>query len=200
MTDSDASLLARARAGESEAFRVLVERYAPRVFNVILRMAGDGVVAEDLLQDSLLKAYRSLPGFRGESSFHTWLHRIAVNLTLNWLRRTRGRIRFESLDEPVRVGEDSVRRDVPDWTGNPEQRAAAGETMAVVERAVAELGDANRVVFTLREMEGMDFAAIAELLECTEEAVRTRLHRAKKQLRARLRPYVGAASGEQGPC
>lgn len=193
MTETDASLLERARAGESRAFQGLVERHARRAYNVIFRMAGDAVVAEDLLQDALLKAYRSLPAFRGDSSFQTWLHRIAVNLTLNWLRKTRGRVVFESLDAPVRVGSDELRREVPDWNDNPERHLAAGEVMSEVERAVAALGDANRVVFTLREIEGLEYVEIARLLECTEEVVRTRLHRAKKQLRERLRPYVGDA-------
>lgn len=190
MNDRDQMLLERIRAGEHEAFGALVEPYAPRVLSVVRRMTGDAAAAEDLLQDALLQAYRSLDRFRGECSFYTWIYRIGVNKALNWLRRVKGKIHFESLDEPVSTGDGQVKREVVDWSENPESRSAQSEMAQMIDQAVANLSATYRIVFTMREIEGMEYDEIARLLECTEEAVRTRLHRAKKELKERLRPFL----------
>lgn len=190
MNDRDQSLLERIRSGEREAFSSLVEPYAPRVYSVLLRMTGDRAAAEDLLQDALLQAYRALDRFRGECSFYTWIYRIAVNKTLNWIRRVRGKIHFESLDEPLSTGDGQVQREVVDVRDSPEVRSAQTETAEVIDQAIAALSQANRIVFTMREIEGMQYDEIARTLECSEEAVRTRLHRAKKELKERLRPFL----------
>lgn len=190
MADRDQLLLDRIRAGEHEAFQTLVEQYAPRVYNVVLRMCSDAATAEDLLQDAILQAYNSLDKFRGDCSFYTWIYRIAVNKTLNWLRRYKGKIRWESLDEPKATEDGEMKREIMDWSANPERHTERGEVAAVLRGAIASLADGNRTVFTLREIEGMEFEQIAEVLGCTQDAVRTRLHRAKKELKEKLRPYL----------
>lgn len=190
LNDRDQSLLARIRGGEPEAFGALVEPYAPRVYSVLLRMTTDRAAAEDLLQDALLQAYRSLERFRGECSFYTWIYRIAVNKTLNWIRRVRGKIHFESLDEPVPSKDGNVQREVADNRENPEARSQQSELAQIIEQAIQTLPEASRIVFTMREIEGMEYDDIARMLECSEEAVRTRLHRAKKDLKERLRPFL----------
>lgn len=199
MDDRDLKLLERVRSGDRDAFSTLVEPYAPRVYSVLVRMTQDRAAAEDLLQDALLQAYRAIDRFRGESSVYTWLHRIAVNKALNWLRRVKGKIRFESLDEPVSRGDGEMRREVVDARETPERRSAQQEMGEVIEEAISTLSDGNRIVFTLREIEGLGFDEIARTLECTEEAVRTRLHRAKKELKERLRPYLEHAGGHRAP-
>lgn len=190
MKDRDEQMLERIRAGETQAFGTLVEPYAPRVYSVVLRMTGDRAAAEDLLQDALLQAYRSLDRFRGDCSFYTWIYRIAVNKTLNWIRRTRGKVRFESIDEPLATRDGQVQREIVDCRDNPEARSQQTELGQMLEQAIAALPEGSRIVFTMREIEGTDYADIARLLECSEEAVRTRLHRAKKDLKERLRPLL----------
>lgn len=199
MDDRDQVLLERVRSGDRDAFSALVEPCAPRVYSVLLRMTEDRSAAEDLLQDALLQAYRAIDRFRGESSVYTWLHRIAVNKALNWIRRVKGKVRFESLDAPISTGDGEMQRDVPDARATPETRAAQREMGEVIEEAIATLSDANRIVFTLREIEGLGYDDIARTLECSEEAVRTRLHRAKKELKERLRPYLETAGGRVSP-
>ncbi len=190
MKDRDLLLLEQFRAGNADAFTQLVEQYAPRVYNVVLRMAKDASTAEDLLQDAIIQAYHSIDKFRGECSFYTWLYRIAVNKTLNFLRRNQGKIVWESLDEPRQTGDGQMKREVVDWSENPEKAAEQLEMGQIMAEAIASLGDGNRTVFTLREIEGMEFEQIAEVLGCTQDAVRTRLHRAKKELKEKLRPYL----------
>lgn len=190
MNDRDQSLLDRIHAGEHDAFSALVEPYAPRVYSVVLRMTGDRAAAEDLLQDALLQAYRSLDRFRGECSFYTWIYRIAVNKALNWIRRVKGKIHFESLDEPLPTRDGQVQREIVDLRDSPETRSAQSEMAQMIEQALSTLSDVNRIVFTMREIEGQDYAEIARMLECTEEAVRTRLCRAKRELKERLRPFL----------
>lgn len=190
MDEREQRLLEQLRAGDRDAFSALVEPYAPRVYSVLVRMTEDRAAAEDLLQDALLQAYRAIDRFRGESGLYTWIHRIAVNKALNWIRRVKGKIRFESLDAPVAGSDGEMQRDVADARDAPEVRTAQRETAEVIEEAVAALSDANRIVFTLRELEGLGYDEIARTLECSEEAVRTRLHRARKELKERLRPYL----------
>ncbi len=190
LTDPDPALVERFRTGEREAFQRVVERYAPRLYNVLAHMTADRAAAEDLLQDALLCAYNAIERFRGESGVYTWLYRIAVNKALNWIRKTRGKITWESLDAPISTGDGEVRREIADFSENPESRSEQGEMVAVIHAAIATLGEANRIVFTLREIEGMEYDDIARTLGCTQEAVRTRLHRAKKELKEKLRPYL----------
>jgi RNA polymerase sigma-70 factor (ECF subfamily) len=199
VNDRDQLLLDRFRAGDRDAFSQLVEPYAPRVFSVLARMTGDRAAAEDLLQDALLQAYKALDRFRGECSFYTWIYRIAVNKTLNWIRRVKGRIHFESLDDPVPTPDGQVRREIVDMRESPETRSAQSEMARMIEEAMATLSPGNRIVFTMREIEGMEYEEIARMLECSEEAVRTRLHRAKKDLKERLRPFLSASAPARMP-
>lgn len=186
MTEPERALLERIRAGDRDAFCILVERYAPRLFNAVFHMTSDRVAAEDLVQDALVGAYNGLDRFRGDAGFYTWLYRIAFNRTLNWIRKGRGKLTFESLD----ADEGERPREVADASDDPLARAEQRELGEALQGAIASLNEANRIVFTMREVDGFEYEEIARMLDCTQEAVRTRLHRAKKELKARLRPYL----------
>ena len=183
-------LIEQVLKGDQNAFQSLIEPYAPRLFPVLLRMMTLRQTAEDLLQETFVHTYTNLSRFRGECSFYTWIYRIAVNLALKALRKPKSAIRWESLDNTGDDPEESRPRQIPDWTSNPEICSQQTETTKMIEEAIASLVDASRIVFTLREIDGLEYDEIAAVLECSQEAVRTRLCRAKKELKEKLRPYL----------
>jgi RNA polymerase sigma-70 factor, ECF subfamily len=190
LASSDSELVKRFQDGDLSVFEALVTPYSTRLFNTLVQMTNDRGAAEDLLQEALVAAYRTLCSFRAEAAVYTWLHRIAVNKALNWLRSRKGRLEFESLDDPISTQSGEVRREVPDSRANPAGQALASEMSEVLQEAIASLSDTYRTVFTLREIDGLDYEEIARLCKCSQEAVRTRLHRAKRELKERLRPYL----------
>ena len=181
---SDTRLLARARGGDHDAFRQIVERYEPAVAATVIGMLGRGDDAEDVGQETFVRFHRALGGFREESSLKTYLVRIAMNLSLNALKqRSRRQWRFRSRDQdddiPVAVAPQ------------PEIDASeAGEQRAVVQDAVARLGEKHRAVVTLRLLQGLSVRETAQVLGIPDGTVLSRLARATEQLRATLRPYV----------
>lgn len=194
MSDQDRLLVIRAQNGDRAAFEELVSRHARPIYGFILRMVrGHREEAEDLTQEVLLRAYKALPRFRGDSKFSTWLHKIAVNRTLNRLQKRK----LSSVSTSL-VREDGTLAvlDIPDSSMGPERLAGRSETMAMIEQALGELSDSLRVVFVMRELQAMSHDDIARSLGCTSQAVRVRHHRAKKELAKRLAPYLGVeASG-----
>ncbi|MHB2018190.1 MAG: sigma-70 family RNA polymerase sigma factor [Candidatus Xenobia bacterium] len=187
--ERERKLIEQSLKGDQDAFQALIEPYAPRLFPVLLRMVTLRQTAEDLLQETFVHVFTNLSRFRGECSFYTWIYRIAVNLALKALRRPKSAVRWESLDSSDDP-EESRPKQIPDWTSNPEICSQQSETGRVIEEAIASLADANRIVFTLREIDGLEYDQIAAVLECSQEAVRTRLCRAKKELKEKLRPYL----------
>ncbi len=181
MSNADESVLvAAARRGDRAAFEVLAERYAPRIYALVSRMVrGRREEAEDLTQEALLRAFQSLASFREDSSFYTWLYRIAVNRTLNRLEKK----------SPVLEDEPRERADT-DLSTQPMAALQSAELRGVLESAIGQLSDSLRVVFVLRELEGLSHDEIASLVGANAQAVRVRLHRAKKELMERLAPYV----------
>jgi RNA polymerase sigma-70 factor (ECF subfamily) len=162
-------LLDRSRRGEQAAFEELVELTHRRVFTLAYRLVGDRHEAEDVAQDAYLRMYRGLPGFRGDSSFETWLYRITANAAVSRLRR-RGRF-GDLLDDP----DDAV--DVPDEAGvDPVDRDE-------IQRALFALPVAQRTVLVMRDAYGFSIREIAEELELTEGAVKVRIHRARRRLK-----------------
>ena len=188
----DADLLAACRRGQMDAFGVLVQRYQDRVFNAILRMCGNRDDAEELCQEAFVKALENLNRFREDSRFYTWLFRIAANLTIS-RRRRGGRVRFHSLDGPVGHDEESPRpRDMlPDGRENDPAEAVAQED--VHERVLEELAgldDEFRAVVVMRDVEGMNYDEIAEVLKIPHGTVKSRLYRARLLLQERLQGLI----------
>ena len=185
LTD-DAQHLTAARDGDRDAFGKLVERYQDRVFNTLFRVLGSREDARDVTQEAFVQAYSKLSSFRGEAKFYTWLYRIAMNLALSHRRRRKVTL---SIDERVeRAGEQPM-----DAHGGPDQDVMQQERVEMVQQALAELADQHRQILVLREMEGCSYETIAEILELPVGTVRSRLFRARLQLKEQLQVLL---SGE----
>jgi RNA polymerase sigma-70 factor (ECF subfamily) len=183
---SDADLVERFREGHAEAFRELFERHWPGVYRVTARLVDDAMEAEDLTQETFLLALASLGSFRGEARFSTWLHRIAVNVSLAWLRkrRRRGERPLEEAPEPTSAADPSA--------------AAADEEMGrALRRAVEDLPPRQRAVFLLR-LDGRPFAEIAEMVGRSVGGTKANYHLAVRNLRRKLAPWQQPAAVGRG--
>jgi RNA polymerase sigma-70 factor (ECF subfamily) len=175
--DDDAPLLARLRAGDARAFEEMVIAYQHRVFGVALRMLGRRAEAEEIAQEAFLRAHRSVAGFRGDAKLSTWLYAITSRLCLNRLASAdRRRMRHDD-DALARAADQSASA-----TAEMERREREG----AVHRAIAELADERRIVLVLCDLEGLSYEEIAQALEVPVGTVRSRLHRARMDLRERL--------------
>src|SRR5437660_3494952 len=179
------TLVQAAKSGDVSAFEELVRRYDRNVFRIAQHITQNREDAEDVVQDAFLKAYSNLAQFQGQSKFYTWLVRIAVNEALMKLRRRRPE-RTVSLDEEVKTEEDSLPREVADWSPNPEQQYSQAELREILTRTIQGLPPGFRPVFVLRDVEGLSTEETAEALDLSIPAVKSRLLRARLQLRQRL--------------
>jgi RNA polymerase sigma-70 factor (ECF subfamily) len=175
-----------------------VKRYDRNVFRIAQHITQNREDAEDVVQDAFLKAYQNLGQFQGQSKFYTWLVRIAVNEALMRLRRRRPE-RMISLDEDVKTEEDSMPREVADWSPNPEQQYSQGELKEILGKTIQGLPAGFRMVFVLRDVEGLSTEETAAALELSVPAVKSRLLRARLQLRERLNKYFKRRDGEPRP-
>ncbi len=182
------ALVRAAKAGDISAFEQLVRRYDRNVFRIAQHITQNREDAEDVVQDAFLKSYENLKNFQEQSKFYTWLVRIAVNEALMRLRRRRPE-RMVSLDEEVKTEEDSMPREVADWTPNPEQQYSQEELRDILSRTIQGLPSSFRTVFVLRDVEGLSTEETAEALGLSIPAVKSRLLRARLQLRERLNKY-----------
>ena len=178
--DEDASI-ARALAGDTGAFASLVRRHQGRVFGFILRMTGMRDEAMDLTQDTFMKAWQALPGWRPDARFGTWLLQIARNAALDALRR-RQAVQFAPLDDALAVA---------DLRPGPEEIFAQGQRRARLEATLARLPDEQREILLLREIEGLSYGELAEVLGVQEGTVKSRLARARAALSERLQRATG---------
>jgi RNA polymerase sigma-70 factor, ECF subfamily len=195
--DNDIELVHAAQRGDQRAFAQLVEKYEPRVYNLARKMMRDPLDAEDVLQETFISVFRHLKDFQGDSSFSTWLYRIATNASLMKLRGRK--MPPLSLDEPVESGyDDSVLpREIVDWGITPEEALLSGEVRAQMDAAVDALPELLRAVFVLRDIEGLSVQETAEVLSISVPNVKTRLHRARLLLREKLSVYFKARAQAQ---
>jgi RNA polymerase sigma-70 factor (ECF subfamily) len=186
--DPDHDVVDRVLAGDREAFGSLVRRHQRMVFNFMYRMVGERATAEDLTQDIFLKAYEALPGFRKGAAFSTWLFRIAHNHCLNALRGKGREISVSALTK------DSANPNpiatVRDATVSPDQRLERRELQAVIQEKLAELTPEHRAVLVLRDIQGHSYDEIASALDLEGGTVRSRLHRARMELKEKIRTYL----------
>lgn len=178
-------LVAMAQRGEIAAFESLIEAYEARIYNLAYRMLGNPEDARDAAQETFLKAYSALRRFRGDSSFSTWIYRIARNSCLDAIR-TRKRSRTYSLDDPVDTGDGEVTRQIEGDLPSPDEVILTRERQTVINDALAELPDHHRSVLVLRDIEGFSYEEIAEVLEVKLGTVKSRLYRARSALHERL--------------
>ncbi|MCC7174575.1 MAG: sigma-70 family RNA polymerase sigma factor [Bryobacterales bacterium] len=180
----ESDLVARAKAGDGAAFTVLVNRYERRIFRLAKHITQNEEDAEDVLQDAFLKAYEHIRGFQEQSRFYTWLVRIAVNEALMKLRKRRSGKLF-SLDEDVDTGEETVPREIAVWD-NPEQRYSQEELRTILQQTIDSLPPIFRTVFVLRDVDELSTEETASALGISVPAVKSRLLRARLQLRDKL--------------
>jgi RNA polymerase sigma-70 factor, ECF subfamily len=186
LTGSDESVLvAQARQNDALAFSELVRRYENKIFRLALHITQNREDAEDVLQESFLKAYEHLDQFQGNSKFYTWIVRIAVNQALMKLRR-RKTDKSVSLDEQFDTGEDTLVREIAAWDENPEQQFSREELGEILESAIQSLEPPYRSVFVLRDIEDFSTEETAQALDLSIPAVKSRLLRARLQLREKL--------------
>jgi len=188
-TDELAELVAKARAGDRQAFNDLVTATYAEAFTLATRLMGNEEDASDVVQDAYLRAFRAIGRFRGDARFTTWLYRIVANCAATALGR-RGRHRHEELDEAMVVVDDHADRD-------PERKAGDAYDRMRVQAALAALPEKLRMVVVLRDVYDLPHEAIAAELGITEAAAKVRLHRARKRLRERLFPMRGEDDVEE---
>jgi RNA polymerase sigma-70 factor (ECF subfamily) len=196
----DVLLVNRAREGDVQAFEQLVQQYDRQIFRIAQHITQNREDAEDVVQDAFLKAYQKLHQFEGNSKFYTWLVRIAVNESLMRLRKRRTG-RMVSIDEDVETEEGSMPRDLAEWRPDPEVMYERTELADILRKTIQGLPPSFRIVFVLRDVDGLSTEETAEALGLSVPAVKSRLLRARLQLRERLSRYFrkrggGIASGE----
>ncbi|HEY3367756.1 MAG TPA: sigma-70 family RNA polymerase sigma factor [Symbiobacteriaceae bacterium] len=180
----DELLVERAKRGDVEAFEQLISQYERKVYNIAYRLTGNHEDASDVAQEAYIRAYSSLPEFRGDSSFQTWLIRIVNNACLDELRKRR-RQRVTSLDEPLTVDDGEVDRQlaVADPTDNPEQALERVEIQRAVQESIDALDEEYRVVVVMRDIQGYSYNEIADALGINLGTVKSRLNRARNALK-----------------
>jgi RNA polymerase sigma-70 factor, ECF subfamily len=186
--DDEAAIVAQARLGDAKAFSELLRRYEGKIFRLALHITQNREDAEDFLQEAFLKAYEHLDQFQGQSKFYTWIVRIAVNQALMKLRKRKSD-RSVSLDETIDTGEDTVAREIAAWDENPEQQYSREEINEILSSAIDGLAPIYRAVFVLRDVDELSTEETAEALDLSIPAVKSRLLRARLQLRDKLTRY-----------
>ena len=196
--DSDLVLVQRTVAGDQRAFGLLVLKYERRIQRLIARMVRDVDLVEDIAQETFIRAYRALPKFRGDAQFYTWLYRIAVNTakkTLIDFKRdptvVESALRSGDDDETYRPETEPISHETPDTV------LAAKQISAVVNAAMEALPDDLRQAVTLREIEGLSYEEIAEVMNCPIGTVRSRIFRAREAISARVKPLLENLSGKR---
>jgi RNA polymerase sigma-70 factor (ECF subfamily) len=194
LSTSEAFSLEALHSGDRTEFARLVDAYSGVIYRLALRMLENQQDAEDVLQETFIKAYRHLPGFDGRSSLSTWLYRIATNEALMLLRRHKTPLL--SLDGPL-AGDEQEPVQIVDWCCIPEDELMSSESRQHLDKAVEKLPHSLRVVFLLRDMEGLSTQETGEVLNLSETAVKTRLSRARLRLREELSGYFGERIASQ---
>jgi len=179
----------RAQEGDVRAFEQLFQQYHRGIYNTIYQMTHNDADAADLTQEVFVRAYRALPRLQTPEAFTSWLYRIAVNLSRNWLR-DRGRVRVESLEQPGEEGEEGNTREIADPNSDPAVLSQTRDMQERVQKAVAGLSPDHRRVVTLHHLEGMPVEEIARIMGCSIGTVKSRLSRAREHLRRKLSGYI----------
>lgn len=200
IVDVDAELVARVQRGDQRAFEMLVVKYRRRIERLIARMVRDTDLVEDIAQETFIRAYRALPKFRGDSAFYTWLYRIAVNTAKKALMQLK-RDPLVSLTTLGASGDDDdetsrIENELTDGE-TPESVLASRQIASTVNDAIDALSEDLRQAITLREIEGLSYEDIAEMMNCPIGTVRSRIFRAREAIAQRLKPLLDARQGKR---
>jgi len=183
--DPDLELVERARSGETRAFDALVVKYSPKLYGLIYNMTSHKEDTHDLLQDVFSKAFRSLGRFGGRSSFYTWIYAIAVNMTLNFLKKRKRRAGMSLNDVETGILNDPALVD-KDTAANPDQQSRVHELQKRLNEGMQALSEDHRAVVTMFDVQGLPHSEISKILRVSEGTVRSRLHYAHLQLQTHL--------------
>lgn len=186
---SDRVLVQRVKKGDRAAFDILVARYQHKIIKLVTRYVRDPSEAMDVAQEAFLKAYKALPGFRGDSAFYTWMYRIAINTAKNYLVSAKRRPVDYDLD--LQDPEQYEMHGRLKTTDTPEHMVLTEEIRQTVNRAIEELPEDLRTAIMLREIEGMSYEEIANTMECPVGTVRSRIFRAREAIDRQLKPLLG---------
>ncbi len=187
--EADRMLVERVQAGDKQAFGLLVTKYQRKLARLVSRMVRDPAEVEDIVQDSFIRAYKALPNFRNDSAFYTWLYRIGVNTAKNWLVTHGKRAQLTSTTD----GEEAENYDEPELLRNnetPERLLMTKQIGETVNAVVETLPEDLRIALTLREMEGLSYEEIADVMDCPIGTVRSRIFRARDAIALKLRPLL----------
>lgn len=186
--DTDRELVRRVQKGDTKAFDLLFLRYQHKIHGLVARYVHAQEEVEDVVQEAFIKAYRALPRFRGESAFYTWLYRIAVNTSKNYLV-SRAR-RPQGVDLDASEGDVGEVAEALKDTEDPESALRRDELQAVVDRAIGDLPQDLRAALTLREFDGLSYEQIATVMDCPVGTVRSRIFRAREAVDEHIRPHI----------
>lgn len=187
--DLDQDLVRRVQQGDKAAFDLLVIKYQHRIVHLVNRYVKDPSEAQDVAQDSFIKAYKALGDFRGDSAFYTWLYRIAINTAKNYLlSRSRRHSDYEvDMQDAEQIENAPQLKDID----TPEHQLMNDQIIAVIKSAIEKLPEEMRIAITLREFEGMSYEEIAEAMDCPIGTVRSRIFRAREAIDEKLNPLLG---------
>jgi RNA polymerase sigma-70 factor, ECF subfamily len=195
MEVTDAAVVAQVLAGDRDAFRVLVDRHSRSIFRVVYRMTGNQQDTEEIVQETFLRAYKSLARFELRANFSTWLYRIAVNRTLDFLNARKTQMTkdtYQIVDNPG--ADDSAQIQLPASDPGPDRLLLSAEMKGKIAGALGLLTPAERVAFTMRHMEGRSIEEISQTLNLKASAAKNSVFRAVQKLRQQLEPYASAQS------
>lgn len=189
--NNDEQLIARVIKGDRNAFDLLVIKYQHRVLALVSRFIPDFAEAQDVTQEAFIKAYRALPNFRGESQFYTWMYRIAVNTAKNYLvsRSRRAPVRDIDIDDAEVFINDAGLKDI----NTPEHLLARDQLEQVVFSAIEALPEDLRMAITLRELDGLSYEDIAQVMNCPIGTVRSRIFRAREAIEQKMKPLLAGS-------
>jgi len=185
MNDNEKLLLKRSKAGDVDAFEQLIEGYQRKIFNLALRIIGNYDDASDLAQEVLIRIYKSIGGFKEQSSFSTWVYRITTNVCLDDLRKKKNR-KVISLDEEIRVEDGEMKRQIVSDDPLPDDVAEKSELRKTVFNAINNLSAEHRIIIVLRELHGFSYEEIAKIIKCPKGTVKSRINRARQALKCIL--------------
>lgn len=188
----DQLLVERVQRGDKKAFELLVSKYQRKLMRLVSRLVHDQAEAEDVVQESFIKAYRALANFRGDAAFYTWLYRIGINTAKNYLV-SQGRRAPTSTDADIEEAETFVDADGLRDMNTPESLLASKQIAATVNAAMMSLPEELRNAISLREIEGMSYEEISEVMLCPIGTVRSRIFRAREAIAEKLRPLLGTS-------
>lgn len=175
-------LISRSKAGDIEAFEELIEAYQKKIFNFAYRIIGNYDDAADLAQEALIRIFKSIGGFKEQSSFSTWIYRITTNVCLDEIRRRKNK-KEHSLDEEVQVDDGQLKRQIMSEDPGPDEVYEREELRGIVKEAIDKLPEEQRIVITLRDIQGLSYDEIAEVLDCPGGTVKSRISRARQALK-----------------